>query len=668
MPFSKLDKAWSNLADYYNSTTKDGVFASKGNVTYTPKPEFPSLRYSLFDDGLIRGGVLNVGLSTLRDTARIGKFFASGKGVLFTTKQVGLQLSNPPLEQLPAKDPLPTKNQGFLNNIGNSITNFVNSKSPTQIYNLGINTLAQVAINAAGGHIIRHGKLPVGGVGFLDNNSSNVQGYSYEKVVKTNNSGSKVEYTSLTSDNNKPQFSDYRSLIPQEYKFETLQNFGVVSDIGTPTKQGGFIPGSDLAVPQTGGSMFTDEKGAQKIKGLQEVVVVSNKNNGYSLSYKGKPNRLLTYLSIIASGNDNTDKGFVTKSSEANINQLTLQSFNGGAASVYGIGKTVIKTNSEQRTNVTTNDTELKKELLNGFIPNSYSDLDDKSSRSFKKGRQEKSYIASTQAGNVETNFGVSHTGNGDKKITNKAVDSINVINIIDSKTFYDTNKNTTNQNLTSPSLAVNKELVADSEFGKDIIKFRIEFLNNEQSNTSAGIVNTDVLAFRAYIDDFQDGMNAKWNSYRYIGRGEDFYVYDGFTRDISVAFTVFAHSEKEMAPIYRKLNYLMSSFAPDYNDYNKMRGNIGYLTVGDYLYRQPGVFTDIKLSGMLDSHWEINLGGDQYELPKYIKVNMSFKPIHTFLPRKQRGDIIPSFITPDKNAYKDYIGEKGNKYLDIKT
>jgi hypothetical protein len=41
------------------------------------------------------------------------------------------------------------------------------------------------------------------------------------------------------------------------------------------------------------------------------------------------------------------------------------------------------------------------------------------------------------------------------------------------------------------------------------------------------------------------------------------------------------------------------------------MRGNIGYLTVGDYLYRQPGVFTDIKLSGMLDANWEIGIKED---------------------------------------------------------
>jgi hypothetical protein len=89
------------------------------------------------------------------------------------------------------------------------------------------------------------------------------------------------------------------------------------------------------------------------------------------------------------------------------------------------------------------------------------------------------------------------------------------------------------------------------------------------------------------------------------------------------------------------------------------MRGNIAYITVGDYLYRQPGVFTDIKLSGMLDTHWEI--GQDTYitkgsdgkdvlnnyfELPKHIKVNLSFKPIHNFLPRRVNSKNIVPFIS----------------------
>ena len=70
MPFLTLNNDWSKLADRYNQA-------------FTNKPEIPRIRYNNFDDGLIRGGVLNVGISAIRDTARIGRFYLSGRGASF---------------------------------------------------------------------------------------------------------------------------------------------------------------------------------------------------------------------------------------------------------------------------------------------------------------------------------------------------------------------------------------------------------------------------------------------------------------------------------------------------------------------------------------------------------------------------------------------------------
>jgi hypothetical protein len=233
--------------------------------------------------------------------------------------------------------------------------------------------------------------------------------------------------------------------------------------------------------------------------------------------------------------------------------------------------------------------------------------------------------------------------------------------------TFYNwaaqaTTPNSINSNSSLFTYTSNTDGKANGgSFGRDIIKFRIEFINNDSSNG-----DTDMLVFRAYIDDFNDGMSAKWNSYRYMGRGEDFYIYDGFTRDISISFTIHAHSPEEMKPLYQKLNYLMSTFTPDYSSKLKMRGNIAKLTVGDYLYQQPGVFTDIKLSGFMDTHWEIGMdepeGGDasnQYEVPKHIKVSLSFKPIHNFLPRR---------VTADNPNRAPFVtrNDVNNKYLTV--
>jgi hypothetical protein len=553
MPFSNLNNAWSNLAPYYNSVTSNGSFSSPNNVTYTQKPEQPRLKFTSFDDGLIRGGIVNAGLASLRDTARVGNFLKSPKGLVWIAKQVGLQLSNPKLEQ-------PEDFRTLSNN-------------NTRLYNLGLNTLAQVPLNAFGGHIIRHGILPVGGVGFLEGSSlTNIKGYNYEKI---------------TTDNN------------------ILQG-----------EKSGFY-------------------------------------QGYSSGdYYGKnPNRLVQYLSIT---NNNYDG--VTNLSE----------YNGGSASVYGIGQTRINTTNIRTTVGRGIFTPGFAKNLNGFSPltndqiilTPQANLD-----SVLKVQLENSPLAennNTADLNIEARIGTSS-----KRKSSYNVDSINVINITNSTIFYDTLagakvKNTDAKIYENKAIDKNLKDKIDGYFGRDIIKFRIEFLNNDLATTQ-----TDVLAFRAYLNDFNDGMNAKWDSYRYMGRGEEFYVYNGFTRDIGVDFTLYAHSPEEMRPIYQKLNYLMSTFAPDYNNFNKMRGNIGYLTVGDYLYRQPGIFTDIKLSGMLDSNWEIALAEPeenendklQYEVPKHIKVNLSFKPIHDFLPRK---------VKSDKYADTPFITRKdpNNKYL----
>ena len=107
------------------------------------------------DDGLIRGGGAGAIKSAAVDTLRIGKFLADNpKGYLFIKKQVGLQLSNPLLENKAANTGI-----GFLNRIVDFAKNKIGLQ-PTRIYNLGVNTLAQVPANVIGLHLNRHGLGP----------------------------------------------------------------------------------------------------------------------------------------------------------------------------------------------------------------------------------------------------------------------------------------------------------------------------------------------------------------------------------------------------------------------------------------------------------------------------------------------------------------------------
>jgi hypothetical protein len=172
-----------------------------------------------------------------------------------------------------------------------------------------------------------------------------------------------------------------------------------------------------------------------------------------------------------------------------------------------------------------------------------------------------------------------------------------------------------------------------------DLVKFRIEAIDNDSPAFSTFI------HFRAFIDSFSDNYTADWSSTQYIGRGEQFYTYDKFNRTINMSWTVAAQSKDELIPMYQKLNFLASNLMPDYSGEGYMRGPLVRLTVGGYLYSQPGFITALTYDIPQESPWEIGItnndiaGSDNTvkELSHMIKVTgFTFTPIHTFVPRKQ--------------------------------
>ena len=174
-----------------------------------------------------------------------------------------------------------------------------------------------------------------------------------------------------------------------------------------------------------------------------------------------------------------------------------------------------------------------------------------------------------------------------------------------------------------------------------DLVKFRIGIIENDSPE------NKVYIHFRAFLDSMDDQYTAEWNDFRYMGRGEKFYRYNGFSRTINLSWTVAAQSKEELIPMYQKLNFLASSLTPDYSKYGYMRGNLATLTVGGYLYEQPGIITSINYSVPQESPWEIGIsdGPDRVindstvkELPHIIKVTgFQFIPIHEFVPRLQQ-------------------------------
>ena len=203
-----------------------------------------------------------------------------------------------------------------------------------------------------------------------------------------------------------------------------------------------------------------------------------------------------------------------------------------------------------------------------------------------------------------------------------------------------------------------------------DIVKFRIATVDNDDPSQKV------FSHFRAFINSFTDSMNAQWNDFKYIGRGENFYNYQGYQNNISMGFTVAAQSVQELSIMYQKLNFLKSTLAPDYSKQGYMRGSIHQLTLGGYFYETPGIITSLTYTIPNDTPWEIGIpsnskdieseGGITFrnpevkELPHRIDVSMEFKPIFKFLPEKVK-DIDSPLINGIGNVKQRFISLEDN-------
>lgn len=202
-----------------------------------------------------------------------------------------------------------------------------------------------------------------------------------------------------------------------------------------------------------------------------------------------------------------------------------------------------------------------------------------------------------------------------------------------------------------------------------DFVKFRIGVIDNDNPGLKTYI------HFRAIIDSFSDNYSSEWESTRFMGRGENFYKYKGFDRDISLSWTVVAQSKGELIPMYQKLNYLASVNAPSYSSNGYMRGNLITLTLGGWCYEQPGYMSGINLDVPTEAPWELALPDGAgttttdagvstdpsvKEMPMMVKVSgFKFTPIHNFVPQIQRNEY----------ANDTFIAKYGNeKYISLRA
>lgn len=175
-----------------------------------------------------------------------------------------------------------------------------------------------------------------------------------------------------------------------------------------------------------------------------------------------------------------------------------------------------------------------------------------------------------------------------------------------------------------------------NSNITQDFIKF---FFTGPKLYAGNDLAADDIIVFRAAITNLADSFAANWSPVNMIGRADPNYIYTGFSRDLSIAFDIYATDRDEMQPIYRKLNALAGYTAPTYDPESiAMEGPWMRLTIGDLFNQTPVVLNSLSYDfGVADAPWEINIEDDpnMKQVPFKISVQCTFNVVADQLPQK---------------------------------
>ena len=471
----------------------------------------------------------------------------------------------------------------------------------------------------------------------------------------------------------------------------TIRNIGVANGVVIPVTNT-YDPKNTLAqVAAMGTGVHFNRQGLapvlyENIKDTYEYIVGAPKNNG---TYTNRLSilRILKLLSnsnflvnVNNINNEGIDPDLVDRLGISTI-QNQLFNYQGGPGSVYGIGSTIISkaTNSDGSVATTDASTVTPSEangLYIGGAVQAYSTI----GFTYLQLAQQNTRTAGGSPMDAKIQDFRAQTNNGDPLIP-YSIDNYQKSNITTRIGVGDPGATSTNKiyliskgeaidkvNAINPFYYNNSQTPWDAAGtdSNDIIKFAFECIDNDSPNNSVALI------FRAFFEgQISDTNQAEFNSFKYLGRGETFRTYQGFDRSIGFTFKVFAQTRTEMAPLYAKLNNLISQVYPDYSPgYNLMRGNVVRLTIGDYLYRVPGFLESVNVTiDNSNTPWEIVLGGatgDPYvaQLPMMVTVQCTFKPIMDILPRKVKlGDATNQLIANlGSNTNTIYVGGIENK------
>jgi hypothetical protein len=620
---------------------KDRPGGGDSNQPYIQNPiQIEIKNPSFYNDFILRGGIL-APIEAANDVVRLSKYFAdiqNPNGILFTAKQNLLSRIGAKTEA--------SKGIGYAGGALNE-----------GVY-LPTSTVAQAGVGFTGTHLNKQGIDPTGlfpGLGIK----------KYQDVIFENQLRDPKLFNINTNRLTSLQNSITNTTSPG-YLFNGVKDYNIYPNDSTLISYGG---GSDsvLGIGKTKIKFATGNDG-NLIKTLKPSFNPKTYLVGKVLDPKNEEKFILPIgLSSVYSQSFKNFSPFVPY----NLTKSTLSSYQETQLDIVYEPKSLNNTTAIGKGSWTQKD----------FIVSSSFNTNSETKEDFRKilnptGEPQNTFLSVSPSyidKNIETRLNLGNPGQKG-----------NISSYTNGK------KSTITGNSLGPADKINASFIYKtntkdgSNYGKtgfdnlnDIIPFYIAILNND---TQVGGTYKKYMHFRSYIDSFSDSYDAEWNPQEYMGRAEKFYKYGGFSRKITMAFTIVAQSREEITIMYDKLNFLASSLAPEYLDsYTSgyMAGNIAYITLGGYLDDQPGVITSLSYDIPEDSPWEIGIddfglpvtGSDVRQMPHMIKANINFIPIHKFRPEKQnfRNDTLGTdstrLLNTGKQRYLDQLRPLSTNY-----
>ena len=560
-----------------------------------------------FDDGLIRGGAVTALERSLIDTARIAKWMASPKGLLWIVKQVGLGLTNAKVETNPLT-PGPFGRQ-------------------TRIHT-GLASLLSVPGTAFGLHFTRHG------IPFV-NELASYEAVQFIKKGTQQAIGDSALKSPLNPANNR---------LVSLYKDPTGLNNGSLFN-GAPILQlsGLAGPHSVYGIGASTIRRYVNTKNAQDNLAFENIL----KNGEYDGLFKYE--YLTQYASLLSTSTYKSVPKFAQQRGRLSIE-------NTGLKDLHIAGEKQIPLSPfKDKYPFTTKPTEanpvatpIKKDGVNvvtgikAYSTLAYNKLkrnnegettniDDFRDRHEVGALGDESYFRSLtadyQTNNLREKFGWGDQG----KVNNN--DAANRSDY--TKTHIGPGG--------SPLETFRGDLVNLADAGQYATDTLYDDIGAKDfvplfftgPRLSRGTQKEETLVFRATVGNISDNFSPSWNSTQILGRADAVHTYNSWARTFSFDFKVFATSRDEMKPLWRKLNYLASWTAPNYKS-GHMRGPYMRITLGNLFQETPCFINSLTYNIDDQTTWEINLEEDEemLQLPHGVNVNMSLTMLMDYRPQ----------------------------------